>query len=1091
MNLFFLLMTGLFGVAGAAASSNSRSDEDAEDLAPPNQEPVDALAMVVEPEPEPVPLVAEPEIASAAAPVVTPPAAASLAAPSLVAAPPAPAPLVAPAAPAPVVAPPPAPVAAPAAPVVAPPPAPVTAPASVVTPPSAPVAPAPVVAPPPAPVAAPAPVAVQSGSNVTVDSPSIDVAGLETIDVAGGRVTTLKIGEPEDILSVQVLEKPEIGNLTANPDGTLSLVLSHQSAKDFSGQLDFSYEVNYKDGSSETLTQIANVSSTRQLDGWGEGDFYMLETDDSGELVIEHGDNHREIYVTGNDLALSIEEIAELEQISVGRVTGQWLADSIYGKSPDTALDARAGRLTWDALTGENTEPGSHWLLFEKGYEYETGRLVGGRSEGESELHPLYIGSYGEGELPVLNGDLRVFQGASKNIVIRDVALGDNFQVIEGGNFILDGIDNNGNEISFQGGGAVTLRDSTITDTHADAPSQGGNTWNAAADRIQGLYVDRAQGVLLENNFFDLNGFELDYSYDASADAGQAPNQFNHNIYIQRDAGDVTLRDNFILRGASFGAQVRPGGFIEDNVFAGNNIGVNFLGGRSTGEGSLTGNFTLFTDNVVTSGGFHTVETLEGATTWGVDAVGQQSTLTGNIITHLVEPGTTLDVDPRYDATQRTAAIVNPLEERIYYNDTVVYNWALPNGRQNAPDANTEGLDTAVLDQTTIENFTAQLLGKSDGSVEELAAYLRNQVEIGAIDPVDADDVISYFQNGFGLASGTGERLESETLRFIPNALGDGIRWDNRLNWSTDDLPGTADGDSVDLGGNWVSYGGTTTVNDLNFGSGGLLSVTHGYLQVDGDLNVGAEGGRLDIDKAGQVWIDGYSDDDLLDVDLNGGRFANTGVLDGRIDLAIDDNGQALLATAGAELNLNAGSNITITGSDADVGFDGATGGNAALNVAAGARISFVADSNGFSDISEFRSGHYDRDVPDVASEINLNGGTLSIDLTALNGAALQEKLFAADEVWGRFDTVEFFGLANDQNATLTFDYDTDEVSIDISARGEGSGLSDTKFVGSGSNDQSTQADISALFVDVDWDALLAEADAAERSEAEMQLELV
>ena len=51
---------------------------------------------------------------------------------------------------------------------------------------------------------------------------------------------------------------------------------------------------------------------------------------------------------------------------------------------------------------------------------------------------------------------------------------------------------------------------------------------------------------------------------------------------FEHDTRDVTVRDNIIMRGASFGAQVRGGGFIEDNVFLDNNAGVNFLGGRQS-----------------------------------------------------------------------------------------------------------------------------------------------------------------------------------------------------------------------------------------------------------------------------------------------------------------------------------------------------------------------------------------------------------------------------------------------------------------------------------------------------------------------------
>ncbi|WP_299508648.1 hypothetical protein, partial [uncultured Roseobacter sp.] len=80
------------------------------------------------------------------------------------------------------------------------------------------------------------------------------------------------------------------------------------------------------------------------------------------------------------------------------------------------------------------------------------------------------------------------------------------------------------------------------------------------------------------------------------------------------------------------------------------------------------------------------------------------------------------------------------------------------------------------------------------------------------------------------------------------------------------DLPGTQDGDSVDLAGNWVYYGGTNRIEDLDFGEGGKLFVTHGYLEIEGDLRVGDAGADLNIDRAGQFWTDGYTDQDLLSI---------------------------------------------------------------------------------------------------------------------------------------------------------------------------------------------------------------------------------
>ncbi|MEM7508242.1 MAG: hypothetical protein AAF415_16030, partial [Pseudomonadota bacterium] len=683
---------------------------------------------------------------------------------------------------------------------------------------------------------------------------------------------------------------------------------------------------------------------------------------------------------------------------------------------------------------------GSHWMLFEKGHEYYVDRLIQQGTNGEDELHPLYIGSYGEGELPVLSGDLRSFQEGSWNIVIRDVQFDNKFQVLSGGNYILDGIHSSGEEIAFQNLSAMTLRDSTILDATTEVPTQGGDTWNANLDRASGFFANGPQGLLVEGNFFDHNGWEADYDYYMSTDYGLAPSQFNHNVYINHKGLDVTFRDNIVMRGASFGAQIRPGGFIEDNVFVDNNIGVNFLGGIVGGE--HVGNFTLLTDNVVSNGGFHVVSDFEGATTWGVGGRGMDSTLLDNIIAHLVEPGVVPEFHEEYNDAKKTVAINEASDETVFYNDTVVYNWALPNGRGNEPDANVDGLDPAALDQITIQNFTRDLLGDPNATVDDLAEHLRTEMSLDSSDPLTADDIIAYFQQGFGIYDGP-ERTSTETLRFVPDSLGDGIRWDNRINWDTEDIP--MDGDSVDLASNWVYYGGTTVIEDLDFGSGGELQVNHGHLTIDGQITSGDEGGDLGIDKAGQVWMNGYDDTDTLSVDLSGGRLANTGDFNGTADISVTD-GQAILATSGADMTLGEGSRLTITGSEADVGFDGDDGDTATLQLDGG-RIDFVADEDGFAGIGEFRSGAFG-DAPDVLSGIDLGDGILGIDITALNGSALQDKLFGADEILGSFETIELIGLAENQDATITFDYETDEVIFNVTAAGDGSGQANVAFNG-------------------------------------------
>ncbi len=119
----------------------------------------------------------------------------------------------------------------------------------------------------------------------------------------------------------------------------------------------------------------------------------MLEEDENGDVIVEHGDNHREVYVSGSNDALSLNDIAALEGVSVSQITQSWLAShSEYGSSPDMALDAEAGMRLWYGITGSGSEPSSHWLLFERGYEYDD--LGGVIDWGTVGRRPAASGSY-------------------------------------------------------------------------------------------------------------------------------------------------------------------------------------------------------------------------------------------------------------------------------------------------------------------------------------------------------------------------------------------------------------------------------------------------------------------------------------------------------------------------------------------------------------------------------------------------------------------------------------------------------------------------------------------------------------------------
>ena len=858
----------------------------------------------------------------------------------------------------------------------------------------------------------------------------------QNMDIAAGRVTTLDTGL-ENVASIEITELPEIGNLTVNPDNTLALVLT---STDYSGPLSFQYDATFSDGTSQSFDYTVDVQPLTTLKGWSTGEsVYMLETDDEGDLVIEHGDIHRTVHVSGSDSALSRAELAEIYDLDENDINANWLLQHPeYGATPDLELDQELGKELWQAL---NKEPGSHWLLLERGYEYDNVDLFPKGMQVESELHPTYVGAYGEGSAPRIVGkDIRNFHGQD-NVVVEDLEFAADIRILgESENWIFNNIIMDRHELALEGWGnhlnGFTVRNSVLYGSVEDAPE--GENWGNT-DRVQGIFATKIDGFLLENIVVDHSGWEAGYEYDGDGDFGQAPSKMSHNIYMTNDLSDITMRDSIIMRGASYGVQFRSGGFVEDNAFIDNNAA--FYTSAAGGDG----HFSLVTDNLVTSGAAKE-SVVSAALTFGIGNW-DHDTLLDNIVTHLADPNNPDEFAAKVGNGTATGRPEN------YYDDTIVYNWIAqnylgnPTALERNADQNVDGLDTDLADQTTIQNFTADLLGQSTATIDDLGQYLRTQIEDDQLDPVTADEIIAYFQETFGIAPDV--RFSEETLRFVPNDLGDGVRWDNRINWSTEDLPGTVEGDSVDLAGNWVIFATTNaTVQDLDFGSGGRLAVTSGRLDVEGETSVGANGGEIDVSGAGQIWMNAYSDEDALDIDVDGGRFANTGVFEGLLDLHVTD-GQALLGVDDAVMELGQDSSLTVVGDDAKVGFDGEAGGVSVLRMESGSALRMVAGEDGFSTIGEFRSGAHENDDPDVLSALDIGEGALLIDVAEIaGGAARDDILIDTDEIAGMFDNVEFIGLGSDQDATLVVDYDTDTVTLSLGEAGEGTGAMDVATVG-------------------------------------------
>ena len=140
------------------------------------------------------------------------------------------------------------------------------------------------------------------------------------------------------------------------------------------------------------------------------------------------------------------------------------------------ALAPDAGMAVWYGITGEDVGDGSHWLKFERGYDYgDVGRLIDRGASGESELNPLYVGAYGEGTDPTISSTMNIFQSRSDNIVVDGLDFENGVQILGGDNILLNNISVTGDEVNIQHVNGFTLRESDITDVAHDAPVNSGD----------------------------------------------------------------------------------------------------------------------------------------------------------------------------------------------------------------------------------------------------------------------------------------------------------------------------------------------------------------------------------------------------------------------------------------------------------------------------------------------------------------------------------------------------------------------------------------------------------------------------------------
>ncbi|QDU89339.1 hypothetical protein Pla175_27280 [Pirellulimonas nuda] len=291
---------------------------------------------------------------------------------------------------------------------------------------------------------------------------------------------------------------------------------------------------------------------------------------------------------------------------------------SSLGNDANDGLSEATPKATVSAGTALMRDGYPDHLLFKRG-DVWTNENLGSISSGRSAEEPKLIGAYGSGERPVFLADpSREFSNNIKTkqyIAIIGLHMEPNdrehndfgkyglrFAVEGNGNFLV--------EDNYIGGFAYNL---SFVIPATDVDAWGGlvirrnviaDAWSATS-HSQGLFISRAQSVLLEENVFDHNGWHKDYATGSGIVTEAEPTIFNHNVYISERTRDITIRGNIFSRGSSMGTKMDVDAgthTIENNLYVGNGMIAQFGEGSDDLSEEVDGNIFYISNNVMVEG---------------------------------------------------------------------------------------------------------------------------------------------------------------------------------------------------------------------------------------------------------------------------------------------------------------------------------------------------------------------------------------------------------------------------------------------------------------------------------------------------------
>jgi hypothetical protein len=464
------------------------------------------------------------------------------------------------------------------------------------------------------------------------------------------------------------------------------------------------------------------------------------------------------MFTFGLVLAFASSTLAQVGPANIRLDSNGW---TIFTRSADTRIIYVSSSTGSDANNGQSERlpvktiargvsflrPGfPDWLLLKKGDTWINEDFGAFQKHGRSAVEPMLISSYGTGARPLIktkgtafvtshnnsNGDDLALVGIEFSAYMRDPNSSNfansgaeiealylfnpitwflmedckfSFYTIDVAIFDPDGTSSN-----------VIIRRNIFADTYG------------TKTHAQGLYVDRvSSGLVIEENLFDHNG------WNASVPGAEAT-IFNHNLYLQTNNGPVTVRGNIFANAASHGAQVRPGGFVTDNLFVANPLGL------------LIGNATSrVSDNVILEG--NDIVSAQGVMprAFGIDVnPGSGSILVGNNI---------ISNEASEKVHGRGISVAAGTSEVTVTNNTI-YKWGSPitdrgAGNITSPNAINE---TGYPDPgRTVETYNATLGGSP--SLSAFLAEARKQSKDNWRPQFTAHAVNNYIRAGFGVGA--------------------------------------------------------------------------------------------------------------------------------------------------------------------------------------------------------------------------------------------------------------------------------------------------------------------------------------------------